>query len=149
MISLISLTACNTDQEKAAVFSFYGENELFRVSNGVVVVGGQEDVFDGGDLEIALEEKFANVVSYTATFYTLVTGDRRIILSNSMSDMSGKPAKVNGDLGRASGEGLIVTNKLRNIDELKDNLWFELKTIDANGVENTYQLQLSVTEISA
>lgn len=34
------------------------------------------------------------------------------------------------------------------IDDLYHNLWFELKTIDTKGNEDTYQLQLSVTAIT-
>ena len=33
-----------------------------------------------------------------------------------------------------------------NLDELKEKLWFELETIEANGEKNTLQIQLIVTE---
>lgn len=45
-------------------------------------------------------------------------------------------------------KGFIVGNKIDEIDELKNNLCFELKTVDTNGQENIYQLQLTVTEIT-
>ena len=33
-------------------------------------------------------------------------------------------------------------------DKLTDNLWFELKTTNLSGKENTYQIQLKTTEIT-
>ena len=33
-------------------------------------------------------------------------------------------------------------------DKLADNLWFELKTTNLSGEENTYQVQLETTEIT-
>ena len=35
-----------------------------------------------------------------------------------------------------------------DIDNLVDGLWFELKTVDLDGEENTYHLQLEVIEIT-
>lgn len=35
-----------------------------------------------------------------------------------------------------------------DVDKLADNLWFELKTINLSGEENTYQMQLETTEIT-
>ena len=53
---------------------------------------------------------------------------------------------VEGDLGKMFGENLLVGNTIESIDELRENLWFELKTVDLNGVEATYQMQLTLIE---
>lgn len=63
-----------------------------------------------------------------------------------MIDQTGSAVDVNGELGSVSGEDVILENKNSNIDELKENLWFELKTTALNGEENVYQIQLIVTE---
>ena len=40
----------------------------------------------------------------------------------------------------------ILGNEVNRVDDLKDNLWFELKTTDLNGTENVYQIQLTIVE---
>ena len=47
-----------------------------------------------------------------------------------------------------SGEDIIIGNKVENINELATNLYFELNTTDLNGKQDTYQVQLTVTEIT-
>ncbi len=48
---------------------------------------------------------------------------------------------MKGDLGSISWEGFLIGNKVKNGDDLKRDLWFELKTTDMNGEENVYQIQ--------
>ena len=62
--------------------------------------------------------------------------------------MTGGSVNVSGNLGRVSGDNFLIGNKVKYEDELKNNLWFELKTVGLDGKENTYQLQLSLTEIT-
>ena len=45
-----------------------------------------------------------------------------------------------------SNEGDILRDS--DADKLTDNLWFELKTTNLSGEENTYQVQLKTTEIT-
>ena len=58
------------------------------------------------------------------------------LMSNSVVDTTGGSIHIEGDLGRISGDGFIIGSKVDNIDELRENLWFELKTTDLNGTEN-------------
>ena len=46
-----------------------------------------------------------------------------------------------------SGEDIIIGSKVENANELANNLYFELNTTDLNGNQNTYQIQLTITEI--
>lgn len=144
---VIALTGCNTTKEdQSSTYSFRGENEYFAISNGSIVLSDAEEVFDGGDLEVTRSDFFEEVASYSATFYTLRNGERSIILSNSVIDQTGGSINVSGDLGRVSGDGIIMGSKVENIDELRENLWFELKTTDLNSKENLYQVQLTIKE---
>ena len=146
-VCVLALAGCNdTKEEQIATYSFRGENEYFAIANGSIVLSDTEEVFDGGDLEITQVDPFEEVASYSVTFYTLRDGERRIILSNSVIDQTGGSVNVNGDLGRAAGDGIIVGDKAETIDELRENLWFELKTTNLSGTENTYQVQLTLTE---
>ena len=75
-------------------------------------------------------------------------GERRTILSNSTVDMTGGTLNVNGDLGRASGNGILIGNKIKAAEELGQFLWFELITTDLSGKENTYQLPLILNKVA-
>lgn len=142
---LIWVSCNNVQEEKALAYSFHGEHEYFSISNGSIVLDDKEEVFDGGNLETTQSDMFEGVVSYSTTFYTLINGERRVILSNAVTDQTDGTVKVDGGLGKISGKDAVSGNKVGNIDELKENLWFELKTTDLNGTERVYQIQLTLT----
>lgn len=153
LIALVLALACvliwvscnNVQEEKVLTYSFYGEHEYFLISNGSIVLYDKEEVFDGGNLETTQSDMFEGVVSYSTTFYTLINEERRVILSNTITVQTGGTVKVDGRLGKIYGENAVIGNKVGNIDELKENLWFELKTTDLNGTERVYQIQLTLT----
>ena len=151
-ICVFGLAGCteqsSEEQENAfGVYSFCGANEQFEVSNGVIVLD-TEEIFYGGNLDVLHDDQFSNIASFTTTFYTIRNGEKRVIISNAVVDETGGSVNMEGELGKASGDGFVIGNKIKEIDELKNNLWFELKTIDTNEQENIYQLQLTVTEIT-
>ena len=135
-------------QENLSVYSFYGEDEAFAIMNGVIVISADEEIFYGGDLKVTDDEYFADITSYSVKFYTMTNGETRTIMHNSVIDQTGSTIKVTGDLGKMSGEDIIIGNKVENINELATNLYFELNTTDLNGKQDTYQVQLTVTEIT-
>ena len=124
-------------------YSFYGNHEDFGIVNGLISLTGTEETFDGGDLEITNLALFEKVTSYTTTFYTFINGEQNIILSNGVVGHTGGSANVNIDLGSISGEDVLGIEMTKS-DDLKENLWFELKTKDWNGIETVYQIQLIV-----
>ena len=143
-----ALTACGkTEPEQLAVYSFSGENEQFAVFNGVIVLSSSNEIFCGGDLKIN-EEYISDIVSYSTTFYTMSGDEKRIILSNGVTDMTGGLVNVHGDLGQVSGDGILTGTQPNRVDDLQDNLYFELLTTGTDGKENTYQLQVFVTEVT-
>lgn len=60
-----------------------------------------------------------------------------------MGSQSDHQINISGEVGKISGD--II--KKAEIDELKNNLFFELKTTNLNGEENEYQLQMTLTEV--
>ena len=149
LLCVLPLCACdNSKQEQVSVFSFCGGNERFEIPNGVIVLGKTKEVFDGGDLRVIQNELFSNVALFSVKFYTIRNGEQRVILSNSVVDTTGSSVNIEGDLGRVSGDSIIAYNHVEGIDELKQNLWFELKTADLNGKTQTYQIKLNLTEIT-
>ena len=149
---IAALVGCAGSAENAesdsVVYSMSGSNDLFEISNGVIVLGEEEEVFDGGDLKIIQEDLFSDVTAYTCSYYTITNGERRTILSNSTVDMTGETLNVNGDLGRASGNGILIGNKIKSAEDLQDVIWFELITTDLSGKESTYQLPLVLNKVA-
>ena len=62
--------------------------------------------------------------------------------------MTGGTLNLNGDLGRASGKGILIGNKIKAAEDLEQLLWFELITTDLSGKENTYQLPLVLNKVA-
>lgn len=148
MVCLFAMTACNTGNQEQVLtysYSFSGENECFSISNGAISLGDTEEVFEGDNLEVVQSSLFADVVSFSTTFYTMRDGEKCIILSNHVVDQTGDSVYVNGSLGSISGAD-VISGTVENIDDLKENLWFELKTTKLDGTENVYQLQLTLSE---
>ena len=145
LLSVLVLAGCN-DKEQITTYTFRGEHDYFAISNGSITLSDTEEVFDGGDLQITQSGVFEEVASYSTTFYMIADGERRIILSNSVVDQTGGTISIEGDLGKGAGDGFIIGNKVEKIDDLKENLWFKLKTTDLNGNEEVYQVQLTLTE---
>ena len=143
LVCVLTMVGCNNTKQTETTYTFRGEHDYFEISNGTIVLSDTDELFDGGDLHITQSDVLNNIVSYSTTFYTIIDGERRTILSNSVIDQTGGAVNVEGDLGKSSGEGVIIGSKVENIDELKDNLWFELETTDLDGKENVYQIQLT------
>lgn len=151
-IAILSLTGCGKMEpaEPLMVYSFHGENEQLKVTNGVIVLSDGNDVFYGGDLEVS-EDFPSNIISFSTTFYVASENKDQILLSNSVVDRTGSCIQVDGDLGKIAGEGGswgTVVNGAQ-IDDLKNNLFFELTTTDINGEENVYRLQMLLSEVIA
>ncbi len=136
------LLACSSKpaEESLVVYSFSGENEIFSISNGVIVLKEGEEIFYGGNLD----GKLSDIVAYSMTYYIQSDSDDIILLSNSVTDMTGGTIGIADETGKISGDIL----KKAEEDDLQNNLYFELKTTNLDGEENTYQLQLAVTEVT-
>lgn len=136
------LSGCGTKpaEESLAVYSFSGENEIFSISNGVIVLTPAQEIFYGG----TLDGELSNIAAYSMTFYIQSGNDDIVLLSNGVTDITGGTIGIAGETGKISGD---ILNKAEE-DDLQNHLFFELKTTNLNGEANTYQLQLAVTEVT-
>lgn len=134
--------------EEITVYSFCGENEQFVITNGVIVIGADEEIFYGGDLSVIDQEQFADISFYSMKFYAMTNGEKRTIMHNSVVDQTGGSINVTGNLGRIAGKDILIGNKTDNVSDLTDNLYFELITTDLSGKQDTFELQLTVTKIT-
>ena len=116
--------------------------ESISVSNGVIVLSGKDEICYGGNLKV-MSDDFADITAYSTTIY--VDGEEdSILLSHAVADQTGGTIDVSGNIGKISGDVL----RDGDADKLADNLWFELKTTNLSGEENTYQVQLETTLIA-
>ena len=148
LVSVLLFTGCGVSSEKdqeqfLKVYSFNGENDFISVSNGVIVLEAGNEICYGGDLKVKADD-FADIITYSASIYLNMDNEREILLSNSVEDKTGGAVGILEDIGQITGD--IIRDS--DIEKLVDNLWFELKTTDLGGKENTYQLQLEMTEIT-
>lgn len=144
-IFIFALTGCShTEQESLKVYSFKGENELFSISNGVIVLDDKEEIFRGGDLKV-INNDFTDIKSYSTTFYIQSNDEKYTILSSSAL---GEDIDIYSDLGQISSESVFEKTESNEEMDFHNNLYFELKTIDKEDEEHIYPLQLSVTEVT-
>ena len=88
-------------------------------------------------------DDFGDITTYSTTIY-INGSEKEPLLSNSVDDQTGGTIDLSGNIGKISGDILRDSDA----DKLTDNLWFELKTTNLSGEENTYQVQLKTTEIT-
>lgn len=143
LICIFGVVGCSNRKENTTTaYSFHGEDENFTITHGEIVLGDKEEEFSGGDIEYR-PDLFDDVKSYATTFYTLKDGEKNVILSNSIDDQAGISIQVETNLGKISGPN-IISESVEKIDDIEENLWFELTIKYKNGEEKTYPLQLSV-----
>ena len=146
LVCTVLFTGCgnsskSSQEQSLKVYSFSGNSESISVSNGVIVLSGKDEICYGGNLKV-MSDDFADITAYSTTIY--VDGEEdSILLSHAVADQTGGTIDVSGNIGKISGDVLRG-----DADKLADNLWFELKTTNLSGEENTYQVQLETTLIA-
>ena len=125
-----------------SVWSLSGENEQLRLSNGVLVLNGGEDVLHGGDLEV-LDNSVPPATAFLTEYYLAGDGEERTLLSMQSVDQTG------GTLDPAGSTGAIAGDLSgRFYEGWQDELWLELTVTDRAGQTFTYPLQLRATEVT-
>lgn len=147
MLSLVlSFAGCSTIELQTSVYSFSGANEHFAISNGVIVLDDSTEAFYGGNIS-ADEDFFAEAISYSATFYISSHGERKVILSSKVVDLTGESVDFSGEIGSISGDDVLTQNKIDEIDDLRYNLYCDLSVTNKDGTESVYSVQMNLTEI--
>lgn len=139
-ISCTVFAGCGEERvkEETFVYSFSGENEQIKISNGVIAILPEEQTVYGGDLEMK-ENELLNIVSCSMTYYTLSEEGKKVIFTNKIKDEGVEKEDFSGSLGQATGEDIIK--------EVEEKIFFELEMISSNGEKKTYQLELPVKEV--
>jgi hypothetical protein len=144
----LTLTSCvNEKQEQLAVYSFYGKNENFIISNGTIVLSNSEDIFWGGNLQAAQSESISDISSYKATFYTMVDGKQEIILVDEFQNLSTSEL-LGVDLGKKFSNDSAISKQFMEIEKSNGKLYCELKITDREGNKNSYTIELELTKVT-
>ena len=145
---MLALTACkNEAQEQLVVYSFYGENDCFKISNGTIVLSDSEDIFYGGSLHVTEPESIIDISSYKATFYTVTDGQREIILVDELHNSSSAEL-LEVSLGKIVANDSELNQQFKNIEQLNGKVFCELETTDKEGNKNSYTIEMELTKIT-
>ena len=75
----VVLRTAENKSEKITVCSFCGENEQFAVTNGVIVISADEEIFYGGDL--ITDDEYSLMCHFLLrTRFTATNGETRTII---------------------------------------------------------------------
>ncbi len=133
-----ALTGCGGEKETdVQVYSFSGENEQLKLSNGVIVLKEEKEVLRGGTLEQTPQE-LGDVRAYTVEFFLEQGGEKTVLLSNGAGNASGGTVALNEEIGSIAGD--VFPNPLP--EDWQNSLCFTLTATDRNGRQHTYLLEL-------
>ena len=150
-IALLLVTAfmissfCGCSEKKSndiSEYTFSGSDECLSVSGGLIQLGGEEEVFSGGELTILNEKEFDDITSWTTEFYVLADGEKHTVQKNSVIDVDGGAiVEISGDLGKISGPDIITD------DDFEDSLYFVFTGTHSDGNLYSYEFRMDVTRV--
>ena len=148
LIFVLSLTACKeTTQEQPAVYSFYGKNECYEITNGTISLSDSADVFCGGTLRVNKPKSIKDITAYRATFYTMIEGQQVIIHIDELQNRSSTELSVI-DFGKKVIHSPEISQQFKLIDKGDAKFWCELNVTDTEGNRNRYTIALELLKIS-
>lgn len=134
------------DTQVFKVYSFEGENQNIRISNGAIILSPHKQILHAGDITY-IGEKVDDIVSYSQDLYLGEAISQNIVLSFSSSTNKSisfpEEFSTNKDMGEMSSSTLFNEEELKLI---KEELYFTLKYTTSSGEKNTILLKLNVNE---
>lgn len=147
-VMVMILTGCGTQPaseqiQNLHVYSFSGQHELFRVTNGTAVLSEEYETLYGGVLEPNGQE-FTDIVSYSASFSLSQGEQKQTLMVHAETDQTGPFALKEQELGQITGD--VFRDDAAG--KIGQELYFELQTTAQDGTIKTYQIPLQVKEIT-
>lgn len=150
LVIMLCLAGCSSSpgnkqldyKEGTVVYSFSGEDENIMITNGVIVLSPEDNVFKGGNLYSKHGELKA-LAEYAMEFYYHSNKEKDTIVISKSYDEPGEASLL-----IENGEGMPgITGDFLSDDYLKDiedNLYFKLNFKDKEGNDFEYQFKLDV-----
>lgn len=140
----------NTKDPVYKIYSFKGESDDIRISDGVIIISPIEQIVKGGEIQY-LGKKQENIKSYTKTIYEDNQRNKQAIVATSVSEEGATKGMtfpdellLNKNLGEISGEKLFSEE---DISGIKDNLYFSLNGSTNEGKPFDFKVKLQVKEL--
>ena len=125
------------------VYSFSGECGEFRIINGIAVIGGEQETFYGGKLELKTDD-FKNIAGHSFEYYIDNGGENHTIMNNVMVDQSSTYDLQDQETGQISG---TILNFNINASIFEHNLHFKLTVTDENGDNKDFTIPMEVKQV--
>ncbi len=125
------------------VYSFSGECDEFRIINGIAVIGGEQETFYGGKLELKIDD-FKNISGHSFEYYIDNGGENHTIMNNAMINERSTFDLKNQETGQISG---TILNFNIDVSTFEHNLYFELSVTDENGENITFTIPMDVKQV--
>ncbi|EHQ88931.1 hypothetical protein [Desulfosporosinus youngiae] len=138
------------DNQVFKVYTFEGESNDIRLSNGIIIISSGKQIVNGGQIQY-VGNKLGNIKSYSKTIYLDKQGSQQPVLSNTVlnyNSITGMTFPDELSLNRAIGE--ISSEELfsdKDINAFKDNLYFSLTYTQDDGNPKNFIVKLSVKKI--
>lgn len=128
-------------------YLFDGENEMFSITDGQIVISEKKDVFYCGHLK--LKDGIANDISaYQTSYYIQMNDENHIItIDQKISEDSHINIEIDDDLGKVSGKDYIIVDKNEDIDSIIRRIQFKVKIKKIDGTIKTMDIPLSIKKV--
>ena len=146
LIFVVIFAGCSKDENEVAVYSFSGNNGHIQINNGVIVMSESETIFSGGNMNL-WESDNSSIVSCSMTFYIMSGNEKKIVLSNSIEDLTGESIDCLDALGKISGDDVLAFIVSEDDVNWKENLYFEFTGKNVDGSEFVENVHLTVVDI--
>jgi hypothetical protein len=139
------------DNQVLKVYSFAGENNDIKITNGIIAISTNKHMVSGGEI-LYTGSKNDKIKAYSEEIYLKERENNdKIVLHNSIEsqgDTKGTSFSdeflLNKSVGSISSEKLFSEDEINNI---KDNLYFSLDYTKVNGENGNITIKLNMNEI--
>ena len=142
---MLAFIGCGKEDKAPAqkVYSISGECDEFRIINGIAVIGGEEETFYGGKLELKTDD-FKNISGHSFEYYIDNGGEHHTILNNVMVSQNSAYDLYDKETGQISG---TILNFNIDVSVFEQNLHFKLTVTDDSGDEKEFTIPMEVKQV--
>lgn len=137
----------NEPMQQTTTYLFDGENEMFSITDGQIIISEKEDIFYCGHLK--LKGGIVNDISaYQISYYIQMNDENHIItIDQKISEDSHINIEIDDDLGKVSGKDYIIVDKNEDIDSIIRKIQFKIKIKKIDGTLKTMDIPLSIKKV--
>ena len=145
IVIMLALIGCGKEGKAPAqkVYSISGECDEFRIMNAVAVIGGEQETFYGGKLEVKTDD-FKNISGHSFEYDIDYGGENHTVMNNVWVDQSSTYDLQDQETGQISG---TILNFNIDASVFEHNLQFKLTVTDENGDNRDFIIPMEVKQV--